>query len=109
MKESEQIMTPPKNRPYVKMYGEDGKTVINPINGFYPSPFPNRKLRRSKVGRKTHGKMTVLPIGMGKFVKYVSYLQYIPEKKILGDLNEFFEFEVKRVIPARTVQHYKEV
>ena len=37
-----------QNVPYKKTFDKDGK-LENPIDGFYISPYPNRKDRRSKV------------------------------------------------------------
>jgi len=37
-----------QNIPYVKTFDKNGK-LENPIDGFYISPYPNRKQRRSKI------------------------------------------------------------
>ena len=47
------------NTPYVKAFDKDGK-LENPIDGFYISPYANRKQRRSNI--KNTNSVLPLPI-----------------------------------------------
>ena len=87
----------PKNIPYVKKYDNEGNVVNK--HRFYPSPFPNRKMRRFKNEEKSHGKMRLIYLGKGKFVKYISNLQHIS-----AGVDKDGHF-----LPSRSVQHYLEI
>ena len=70
------------NVPYVKRYNKEGD-LLNPIEYRYVSPFPNRRMRRTKMTPKRGGKLLITPFGRGKYVKFRTSLQLVKGKTIL--------------------------
>lgn len=92
------------NIPYVKQYNEEG-VLTNPIKGFYPNQFPNRKARKETRDRKwggSHpkerfmGNRKGISLSIVGALKYRRFIQWALDEKT-GDIKRIEHYLLKGV------------